>query len=150
MLLAGKEGWKPSLCIIFSSRIYRVLCVQVVQCMGAADSCFMCCVHVVERMGAADPCIVCCVQVVERMGAADPYFTPSTATVNPFTRVKLPAPSRLTVQDGARFCHSLPDPLPAHRIPPADRQQRTYRYYTGTLLCATFMYELHIFYIHTK
>lgn len=54
-------------------------------------------------------------EVVERMGAADPYFTPSTATVNPFTRVKLPAPSRLTVQDGARFCHSLPEPLPPHR-----------------------------------
>lgn len=55
-------------------------------------------------------------EVVERMGEADPYFTPSTATVNPFTRVKLPAPSRLTVQDGARFCHSLPDPLPAHKL----------------------------------
>ncbi|KAA0191137.1 hypothetical protein HAZT_HAZT002638, partial [Hyalella azteca] len=54
-------------------------------------------------------------EVVERMGAADPYFTPSTATVNPFTGVKLPAPSRLTVGDGARFCHSLPDPLPGRR-----------------------------------
>uniref|UniRef100_A0A6A7FSI1 dual-specificity kinase n=3 Tax=Hirondellea gigas TaxID=1518452 RepID=A0A6A7FSI1_9CRUS len=54
-------------------------------------------------------------EVVERMGAADPYFTPSTATVNPFTRVKLPAPSRLTVQDGARFCHSLPD-LPPGKV----------------------------------
>ena len=50
-------------------------------------------------------------EVVEKMGAADPYFTPFTATVNPFTQVKLPAPSRLIVQDGARFCHSLPEPL---------------------------------------
>lgn len=64
-------------------------------------------------------------EVVERMGAADPYFTPSTATVNPFTRVKLPAPSRLTVQDGARFCHSLPDLLPSKRSSPQSGQSHS-------------------------
>ena len=46
--------------------------------------------------------------VVVMVGAMDPYFSPSTFPSNPFTSLKLPAPSRLTVPDGARFCHSLP------------------------------------------
>lgn len=48
-------------------------------------------------------------EIVEKMSAADPYFQPSTDTVNPFTELKLPARSQLALQEGGRYCHSLPD-----------------------------------------
>ncbi|KAG0724341.1 Dual specificity testis-specific protein kinase 2 [Chionoecetes opilio] len=53
-------------------------------------------------------------EIVEKMSAADPYFQPSTGTVNPFALLKLPARSQLALQEGGRYCHSLPNyPLPA-------------------------------------
>lgn len=48
-------------------------------------------------------------EIVEKMSAADPYFQPSTGTVNPFAQLKLPARSQLVLQEGGRYCHSLPD-----------------------------------------
>ncbi|XP_071516566.1 uncharacterized protein cdi [Panulirus ornatus] len=48
-------------------------------------------------------------EIVEKMSAADPYFQPSTGTVNPFAQIKLPARSQLALQEGGRYCHSLPD-----------------------------------------
>ncbi|XP_045585602.1 dual specificity testis-specific protein kinase 1 isoform X1 [Procambarus clarkii] len=48
-------------------------------------------------------------EIVEKMSAADPYFQPSTGTVNPFTQLKLPARSQLALQEGGRYCLSLPD-----------------------------------------
>ncbi|KAK4318230.1 hypothetical protein Pmani_010767 [Petrolisthes manimaculis] len=56
-------------------------------------------------------------EIAERMSAADPYFQPSSSTVNPFTLLKLPARSQLALQEGGRYCHSLPDypaMLPQH------------------------------------
>lgn len=47
-------------------------------------------------------------EVIERISAADPYFQPSSATVNPFNTLKLPAKSQLILQDGGRYCHSMP------------------------------------------
>ena len=46
---------------------------------------------------------------MEKMSAADPYFQPSTGTVNPFAQLKLPARSQLALQEGGRYCHSLPN-----------------------------------------
>ncbi|KAK7075088.1 hypothetical protein SK128_007064 [Halocaridina rubra] len=48
-------------------------------------------------------------EIVEKMSAADPYFQPSSGTVNPFAQLKLPARSQLALQEGGRYCHSLPD-----------------------------------------
>lgn len=48
-------------------------------------------------------------EIVEKMSAADPYFQPSTGTVNPFAQLKLPARSQLALQEGGRYCHSLPN-----------------------------------------
>ncbi|XP_066979442.1 dual specificity testis-specific protein kinase 2 isoform X1 [Macrobrachium rosenbergii] len=58
-------------------------------------------------------------EIVEKMSAADPYFQPSTGTVNPFAQLKLPARSQLALQEGGRYCHSLPDSptsLMAHSV----------------------------------
>ncbi|KAB7498124.1 Dual specificity testis-specific protein kinase 2 [Armadillidium nasatum] len=57
-------------------------------------------------------------EVLERISAADPYFQPSSATVNPFSGVKLPAKSQLIVQDGGRYCHSMPADLRDSRFSP--------------------------------
>ena len=59
--------------------------------------------------GPTDVLVATPKEVVERMSAADPYFQASSDTVNPFTRLKLPARSQLVVQEGGRCCHSLPD-----------------------------------------
>lgn len=48
-------------------------------------------------------------EIAEKMSADDPYFQPSTGTVNPFAQLKLPARSQLALQEGGRYCHSLPD-----------------------------------------
>lgn len=50
-------------------------------------------------------------EIVDSMSAADPYFQPSSGTVNPFAQLKLPARSQLALQEGGRYCYSLPNYL---------------------------------------
>lgn len=70
------------------------------------------CVPTAPQLAAPPPSNTAAVtpqEIVEKMSAADPYFQPSTGTVNPFAQLKLPARSQLALQEGGRYCHSLPD-----------------------------------------
>ncbi|CAL4068618.1 unnamed protein product, partial [Meganyctiphanes norvegica] len=58
-------------------------------------------------------------QILTQMSVADPYFQEASSNVNPFTRVKLPARSLLALQEGLRYCHSLPEPAQLSQVSPS-------------------------------